>query len=292
MLRAASLRSLLSLALVAIVALTAACTGGDEEAGVGANDAIGPGHVHGLGVNPADGALYIATHNGLFRMPRGSDTSDRVGESLHDIMGFAVVGPDRFIGSGHPGPGDELPSLLGLIASSDAGRTWEPVSLLGEADFHALRADGPRVIGYDASGGRLMRSDDAGRTWTTLATPDSLHAVAADPGRSERLLASGSGGLFGSTDGGTSWTAVPGPPALLAWPASDALYAIGADGTVAASADAGRSWTAAGALPGDPVAATAAGREALVVALSDGRIVSSPDGGRSWSDGAWAGHQG
>ncbi|WP_348245882.1 WD40/YVTN/BNR-like repeat-containing protein, partial [Salmonella enterica] len=87
---------------------------------------------------------------------------------MQDTMGFAVVGPDRFIGSGHPELRDDLPPLLGLISSSDAGRTWEPVSLLGEADFHALDADGARVVGYDASGGRLMRSDDGGRTWTTL----------------------------------------------------------------------------------------------------------------------------
>jgi hypothetical protein len=33
----------------------------------------GPQHVHGLGVNEADGALYIATHSGLWRADRKSD---------------------------------------------------------------------------------------------------------------------------------------------------------------------------------------------------------------------------
>ena len=38
---------------------------GDETfSGVPAADP-GPVHVHGLGVNPADGALFIATHTGL-----------------------------------------------------------------------------------------------------------------------------------------------------------------------------------------------------------------------------------
>jgi hypothetical protein len=30
---------------------------------------IGFEHVHGLGVDPADGMLYAATHYGLFRVP-------------------------------------------------------------------------------------------------------------------------------------------------------------------------------------------------------------------------------
>jgi hypothetical protein len=284
----AARRALLVLAAVVLAALAAACGATDPPPGVGAGEDVGPEHVHGLGINPADGALYIATHTGLFRMPPGSRRSARVGDRLQDTMGFAVVGPDRFIGSGHPDLRDDLPPLLGLIASSDAGRTWEPVSLLGEADFHALRAGGDRVIGYDASGDQLMRSDDAGRTWATLRAPARLHDLVADPARPDRLLASGPDGLHASSDAGASWSPSPGPPALLAWPASDALYAVGADGAVAVSHDGGRSWRRIGALPGEPAAVTTRGRDALVVALHDGRLVSSADGGRSWSEGAWA----
>jgi len=32
----------------------------------------GPVHVHGLAINPADGALFIATHKGLYRIGQGS----------------------------------------------------------------------------------------------------------------------------------------------------------------------------------------------------------------------------
>lgn len=288
----AAVHALLALTLVVAIALASAC-GGDEGADDGGALAdVGPEHVHGLGINPADGALYIATHTGLFRMPPGAEASSRVGDSLQDTMGFAVVGPDRFIGSGHPDLRDELPPLLGLITSSDAGRSWESVSLLGEADFHALRADGERVLGYDASGDRLMRSDDGGRTWTTLTTPGELHDVVADPARPDRLVASSPAGRLGSADGGASWSSRPGPPALLAWPASDTLYAIGGDGAVAVSADGGRSWRETGAVPGEPAAVTAPSRDVLVVALHDGRLMSSADGGRSWADGAWAADEG
>jgi hypothetical protein len=75
-----------------------------------------------------------------------------VGESHQDTMGFTIVGPNHFLGSGHP---DNLsqPSLLGLIESKDSGSSWKPISLLGDADFHVLRAVGRRVYGYDASHG-------------------------------------------------------------------------------------------------------------------------------------------
>jgi hypothetical protein len=74
-------------------------------------------------------------------VPNGKKTAERVGDSYQDTMGFTVVGPNRFLGSGHPAT-DDLPPLLGLIESTDAGKTWEHVSLLGEADSHVLRSAG------------------------------------------------------------------------------------------------------------------------------------------------------
>jgi hypothetical protein len=108
----------------------------------------GPVHVHGLGVNPADGALFVATHTGLFRAAPGGRRARRVADRYQDTMGFTVTGPDRFLGSGHPDGRDGLPPFLGLIQSTDAGRSWSPVSLLGERDFHVLEATGERIYGY------------------------------------------------------------------------------------------------------------------------------------------------
>jgi hypothetical protein len=117
----------------------------------------GPQHIHGLGVNPADGSLMIATHSGLFRAAPDSDSAKRIGDRRQDTMGFTVVGPDRFLGSGHPDLRDELPSLLGLIRSDDGGRSWESVSLLGEADFHILRTAGTRLYGGERHGWSVAR---------------------------------------------------------------------------------------------------------------------------------------
>jgi hypothetical protein len=72
----------------------------------------------------------------------------RVADRFQDTMGFTVTGPDRFLGSGHPDGREGLSPFLGLIRSTDAGRTRQPVSLLGERDFHVLEAAGSRVYGY------------------------------------------------------------------------------------------------------------------------------------------------
>ncbi len=64
----------------------------------------GPVHVHGLGVNPKDQGLFLATHTGLWRVAADDGKATRVAERREDIMGFTVEGSDRFLGSGHPGP--------------------------------------------------------------------------------------------------------------------------------------------------------------------------------------------
>ncbi len=90
-------------------------------------------------------------------------------------MGFTVVGPDHFLGSGHPDGRDDLPPFLGLIESTDAARTWEPVSLLGEADFHVLEASGRRVYGFgsdfETREQRFLVSGDGGRTSSVRSRP-------------------------------------------------------------------------------------------------------------------------
>jgi hypothetical protein len=91
----------------AAMALLVACGQPSDDAPAGAAPEEGEpdlAHVHGLGVDPADGTLYAASHHGVFRIPTGSEP-ERVSE-VQDTMGFTVVGPGRFLGSGHPAPDD------------------------------------------------------------------------------------------------------------------------------------------------------------------------------------------
>ena len=171
---------LLGLVVVAALLWNAA-EEGEPSTGIRLADP-GPVHVHGPGINPADGSLFIATHTGLFRIGKDSRKAERVGDRSQDTMGFSIVGSNRFLGSGHPDAREqELPPLLGLIESTDGGRSWRPISLLGEADFHVLRSVSRYVYGYDASNDRLLASADRGRSWDERNKPAPVVDLAPDP---------------------------------------------------------------------------------------------------------------
>jgi hypothetical protein len=223
----------------------------------------------------------VATHGGLFRGPEGEETLARVGTSEQDTMGFTVVGPNRFLGSGHPGPGQEGPANLGLIESTDAGANWQAVSLEGEADLHVLRYAHDRIYAYNGLSGELMLSDDGGETWSERTPPGALVDLAVDPADPERILVSSERGLALSEDEGASWQPVEGEIGLLAWPRRGSLYLIDASGRVQIAEDATGMWKTAGRLGGQPVAFAATENE-LLAALADGAILGSSDNGSSW----------
>jgi photosystem II stability/assembly factor-like uncharacterized protein len=280
---------LVSAVVAAALLWRAGGDGADTFTGLPAADP-GPVHVHGLGVDPADGTLFIATHTGLFRVKEGERKAARVGESAQDTMGFTIVGPKRFLGSGHPDISEAqekgLPSRLGLIESADAGRSWQPISLLGEADFHVLRFAGERLYGYDASNDRLLVSADRGRSWQELEKPGPIVDVAVAPQTPGRMVAASAGGLeqglFESRDGGRTWKRIGEGVGLLAWPVRERLYLVARGGQVFASADGGRSVEHRGEIGGEPAALLAQGAEELYVALHDGTIKRSTDGGATW----------
>lgn len=251
----------------------------------------GPVHVHGLGVNPADGALFIATHTGLYRVGQGERKAERVGDRHQDTMGFTIVGPNRFLGSGHPDINEAqeqgLPGLLGLIESTDSGENWMPISLLGEADFHVLRSVGGQVYGYDVTNDRLLVSRDGGKSWDELNKPGPLADLAVDPSNAERMVATSAGGLeeglFGSTDEGRSWKRRAETVGLLAWPRSDRLYLVVQGGLVFVSADGGRHLRNVGDIGGAPAALLAQSPDELYAALHNGTVKRSTDGGANWA---------
>ena len=281
-----SRRPCATLAAVALTAslLLAGCGGDEAPPDPRAVEIDGPEHVHGLGVNPRDGTLMIASHSGLFRLARGEDAPRRVGDLRQDTMGFTVVGPDRFLGSGHPDLRTGDPPHLGLIASDDGGRTWTPRSLRGAADLHIIAARPAVVYAVDALSGRLLASPDEGRRWTARRSPGDVVALAVDPSLETRVAASTTEALFVSTDGAATWRRPRGPgpgPGLLAWPAAETLLHLSPDGALSVSTDRGATWRPRGALQAEPAAFSADGED-LHVADAAGRIFASVDGGRTW----------
>lgn len=284
--RAPALRPIVWLLVVAVVA---GC--GDEASTDRPNTAgvidPGPVHVHGLGVNPADGALFVATHTGLFRAAPGEPHAERVAGRYQDTMGFAVVGPDRFLGSGHPDLREELPPFLGLMDSRDAGKSWQAVSLQGKVDFHVLEVSGRRIYGYgsdfESREPRFLTSGDGGRRWDRLDAPEPLISLAISPKDSRSLIASGERRVYESGNGGRSWSTVDAPAAgLLAWNANG-VFLAGDNGRVWRRPRDVLSWRTAGSVGGQPSAFDNGRALELLAALHDGTIKRSADDGRSWT---------
>lgn len=263
------------IAVVAAVVLWQAGRSGDNAHPVALT------HVHGLGINPADGTLHVATHDGLYQLPAQGGTPRLVGDGRQDTMGFTVAGPNQFLASGHPAPGQGGPDHLGLIESSDAGVTWKTLSLAGEADFHALRYRHNTVYGYNSVTGQLLTSADR-TTWQTRSAV-ALRDFDVSPADPNILLATAQTGLQRSTDGGATWAQADGPPLLLlAWETTDRLWGITTSGGVQRSTDGGSSWKASGRLAGQATA-LAAHDNTLYAAVHERGILRSTDGGSTWT---------
>jgi photosystem II stability/assembly factor-like uncharacterized protein len=115
--------------------------------------------------------------------------------------------------------------------TADAGATWSRIGSNSPfpVDRFAVASDGttvyacgtgrPSPSGLIWNSGALGRSDDGGKTWTTLASPlpDSYFgcsAIAAAPGWRNVVYLSRTpdigGGILRTADAGSTWTPVPG----------------------------------------------------------------------------------
>jgi hypothetical protein len=255
----------LAAAGAALLSLVAGCTSPDPEPAATPPSASAAGtlpsaHVHGVAFAPEDGAVLMATHEGLVRVGDGGELTP-VGPVI-DLMGFAVDG-DRYLASGHPGPRVDLPQPVGLIESTD-----------GAAG----------ILGYD---GTLLRSLD-GRTWEQLDIPAEPATLAAAPDGSA-VLATTRQGLLRSTDAGTSWSAANGAPLLQAVDrADDGTAVVGVDpaGPVWTSTDAADTWQEGAQLSSalDAVAvATPDGGALRVAVVTADALLESSDGGQTFA---------
>lgn len=275
--------SRISLAVaVATALLSTACAadqGSDPRTATeSTSDDSSVGHIHGLGIDPADDNLYVATHFGLFHVPDTGNPT-RVANRFQDTMAFTVVGPGHFLGSGHPDLTEDLPSHLGLIESTDAGETWEPLALQGEADFHILEPAGDVLYAYDSTTSRLLRTEDRKR-FEEILTGDLISVAATkDPG--QLFATTGKGQVIG-IDASTGQTRELGGPvtAYLDTTAEGGLVGIGPDGVVRTSGDAGKTWQETGSIGGQPAAFTITA-QGWYAATSD-EAFRSTDHGDTW----------
>src|SRR3954451_12357744 len=249
--------------LLLVTALAAGC--GGDSAGDATTALPGSGtDVVSIAIDPADGTLLAGGGPALYRVKPGAKSPDTAAGNIKTDKGSGTLTKDvvaRFtadgtiIASGHSGEA-ALPSVLGLVKSTDGGETWQPVSGLGEADYHEIEIDGDRILAlrYEDPG-MIQISSDVGRTWDTREAPSVAAPIdiAVDPGNRDRWAVSTDQGTFISSNGGKSWRqwdTTFGP--RIAWVKPDALYLAGKDGKVKVSPDAGRTWQEAGTIGAGP----------------------------------------
>jgi photosystem II stability/assembly factor-like uncharacterized protein len=247
-------------------------------------------HIAAFAVNPKDGSMLLATNRGLYAIHGSKATPIRsevkvkqeTGRFGTNVSAFAFTGPDRLVGSGHP-DSPTLPGSLGLIESSDDGRSWSAVSRVGLSDLHVIKPQPGALVAFDTTLGATIVSRDGGKTWSERQTPASaVLDIAVDPSDPRYLIASTGKELSRSTDQGNTWKALgPAGRAELAW-GGKGLFRADHDGTVLTSKDRGRSWSRVGKLDGSPGKLVETSDGNLYVALDDGSIQRSENGGREW----------
>ena len=163
-----------------------------------------------------------------------------------DPRGLACHGVDTCVVAVQtPGP------ALGYV-TFDGGGTWDTIGRqLGIGELTGLRYDDAGRLYATTqpySGGRVVRSDDHGRTWHSVGERDGIRRLTFVPGSDELLFSLAEGGRFVAMDtaGGVRYeTTTP----LRGAYTTDFLQAIDRDHvalfsrrTVYTSSDGGRTW--------------------------------------------------
>lgn len=266
------------------------CSTGGETPEASAREAFA--HVHGLAFDPHDDQLTVATHEGIYKLDGDAFTvSGPIGDLDIDAMGFTLVNGTAYA-SGHPGPNtpESFGSPhLGLIRSTDQGKTWSTLSLAGDVDFHALAVDryNPEIIyGLSSSDATVYRSDDGGNSWEKGAEL-MARDLAAPTGSSGAVFATTDAGLARSSDGGATFQLVPDAPALFLITNDGSqdgrLVGVDTEGNLWRQSVGDGAWTPEGAVEGVPQAMTVEPGTTRLVVADDRGIVLTEDYGRTWS---------
>lgn len=171
--------------------------------------------VYGVEYNQDGSEIMVATHEGIQWFETGSFTWRAGTGERHDYEAFAPY-EGGFYGSGRPGPGSKLPNPLGLVKSSDNGKTLDLLALGGKVNFHLLSASyrKPVIYGYNQEANETLKqeglyyTEDEGKTWNKCAMKGfqgDPTALAAAPDNGDFVALGARDGLFLSRDKGNSF---------------------------------------------------------------------------------------
>ena len=168
-------------------------------------------HAHGIGYSADGSRILIPNHFGIAIYSAGRWS--KVTGPAHDYMGF-VVTRDFIFTSGHVAGSRGVANPLGLMRSSDGGKSWITLGLQGQVEFHLVAAGylsnavyvynaepnaaipragiyrmmGERLVGWRGAAGRGLQGE--------------IGMLTAHPTDAATIAAATTAGLFLSRDGG------------------------------------------------------------------------------------------
>ncbi len=213
-----------------------------------------PPIVGSLTINPADSTLFMATNTGLFRIPEGSEEPEQITGKLST--------PD--------GEGDVSASLVVRFVGPD--------ELIGSGHPAAGSAL-PPALG-------LIRSEDAGKTWTSVSELGRADFHALEPS-GDQLVASlfQQAQVMVSGDEGKTWDTRTAPMPLVAIevdPNNPQAWVASSERGIYVSEDGGETWRQRDPTPNVRFAWTDDGT--LYRVDPGGPVKVSTDGGQRWED--------
>ena len=213
-----------------------------------------PPIVGSLSVNPADSTLFMATNTGLFQIPEGGSEPERITGRL------------------------ETPDGSGKVSEALVVRFIEPDTLLGSGHPAAGEAL-PPALG-------LIRSEDAGKTWSSVSELGKADFHAIEPAGDDIVAA-----LFQqaqvlvSSDEGKTWETRAAPLPLVGLevnPADPKQWIGSTERGIFITQDSGETWRQTDPTPNVRFAWADDGT--LYRVDPGGPVKVSTDSGEQWED--------
>ena len=230
-------------------------------------------HIHDVKV--FGDRVLLNTHEGLYQY-QAANSMKKIGSEDFDVMGLAIFGRTLYA-SGHPGATSNLPNPIGLLSSTDGGKSWKKISLQGKVDFHMLEVGKFDIYGADSTSGQLMHSSDRGKKWRKLGE-NQYSDIAILNAKSGSAYGLRSGSLVRTSDAFTTTVAIKN---TLKWSSVEiigsTLYASSGK-AIYRSTDNGKSWKKIATLPAE-ISSISFNKE-IFVAVTSSAILISRDGGK------------
>ena len=163
--------------------------------------------------------------------------------------------------------------------SDDGGKTWRSVSLSGEVDFHALETRGKIFYGVNSGNGKLLHSQDGGKSWKDLGGMKYEDFAIANPKKNQIYLTR-DGKLFRGNDGLNTVSEIKGIAGVRAVEVRGSELFVAAGKSLMLSTSSGRSWEKRAAFTSEIADFSVSSN--LVVVVAGNQIFTSTDGGKSF----------